>query len=82
MDLTRRLKELREQADAAPTLYQKTRLDYAYMELVMKEAPDLYAYRHEIRTFQQLCIIYKTVFDEAIYEQFFLLLQKLLDKMD
>ena len=82
MDLKSKLKKLREQANAAVTVYQKTRLDYAYMETVMKEAPDLYDYRHEIRGFQQLCLIYKTVYDEALYGEFLNLLQKMLDKMD
>ncbi len=82
MDLTKRLKELRLQANAAPTVYKKTRLDYAYMETVLKEAPDIYEYRHEIRMFQQLCLLYKTVYDETIYGEFLDLLQKLIDKMD
>jgi hypothetical protein len=82
MDLESKLKKIREQANNAPTVYQKTRLDYAYMETVMKEAPDLYDYRHEIRTFQQLCLLYKTVYDEAIYGHFLELLQKMIDKMD
>ena len=82
MSLKIRLKELREKANAAPTVYQKTRFDYAYMELVMKESQDLYEYRHEIRTFQQLCLIYVTVYDEALYGEFLELLQKMLDKMD
>jgi len=76
-----KLKQLREQANAASTVYEKTRLDYAYMEIVLKEA-DIYAFRHEIRTFQELCLIYMTVYDEAIYGQFLVLLQKLIDKMD
>ena len=33
MDL--KLQKLREQANAASTVYQKTRLDYAYIELVL-----------------------------------------------
>ena len=82
MNLKMRLKELREKANSAVTVYQKTRLDYAYMEMVLKEASDLYEYRHEIRTFQQLCLIYNTVYDEAIYSQFLDLLQKMMDKMD
>ena len=82
MEVRLKLKELRKQANDAVTLYEKTRLDYAYMETVLKEAPDIYEYRHEIRTFQQLCLIYKTVYDEALYGQFLVLLQKLMDKMD
>ena len=82
MNLKIRLKELREKAKAEVTVYQKTRLDYAYMEMVLKEAPDLYEYRHEIRTFQQLCLIYNTVYEEALYGQFLVLLKKMMDKMD
>ena len=82
MDLTLKLKKIREQANDALTVYEKTRLDYAYMEIVLKEAPDVYEFRHEIRTFQQLCLIYITVYDEALYSQFLVLLQKLMDKMD
>lgn len=82
MNLKIRLKALREKANAAPSVYQKTRMDYAYMEMVLKEAPDLYEYRHEIRTFQELCLIYNTVYDEEIYGQFLVLLQKMMDKID
>lgn len=82
MEVRSKLTKLREQANAAATVYEKTRFDYAYMETVLKEAPDIYEFRHEIRTFQQLCLIYKTVYDEAIYGQFLVLLQKMMDKMD
>jgi hypothetical protein len=82
MDLSSKLEKLREQANAAPTVYKKTRLDYEYMETILKESPDIYEFRHEIQTFQQLCLIYISVYDDALYGQFLELLQKLMDKMD
>ena len=76
-----KLKQLREQANAAPSLYEKTCLDYAYMNLVWKEADDVQPYRHEIEAFQQLCLIYMTVYEDALYGRFQELLQKLETKL-
>lgn len=77
-----KLKQLRQYSNAASSIYEKTQFDYAYMSVVLKNAKDVSLYRHEIQAFQQLCLIYHCIYDDALYGQFLELLQKLMDKMD
>lgn len=76
-----KLTQLREEANACTTVYDKTQLDYSYMEYVLNNVHDVTPFREEIVQFQQLCLIYVSVYDEAIYGQFLRLLQDLTDKL-
>jgi len=75
------LTQLRKEANACTTVYDKTQLDYSYMEYVLNHVEDVSPFREEIAQFQQLCLIYDSVYDEAIYGQFLRLLQVLADKL-
>jgi len=76
-----RLAQLREEANACTTVYDKTQLDYSYMEYVLENVEDVTPYRDEIVQFQKLCLIYVSVYDEAIYGQFLRLLNALSEKL-
>ena len=76
-----RLSQLRAEANACTTVYDKTQLDYSYMEYVLDHVQDVTPYREEILYFQRLCLIYVSVYDEAIYGQFLRLLHALTQKL-
>jgi hypothetical protein len=76
-----RLAQLREEANACTTLYDKTQLDYSYMEYVLDHLEDVSPFRDEIRGFQKLCLIYVTLYEEAIYGQFLRLLNTLTERL-
>ena len=76
-----RLAQLRKEANACTTIYDKTQLDYSYMEYVLDHVQDVTPYREEINHFQKLCLIYVSVYDEAIYGQFLRLLNALSEKL-
>ena len=76
-----RLAQLRAEANSCTTVYDKTQLDYSYMEYVLENVEDVTPYRDEIVQFQKLCLIYVSVYDEAIYGQFLRLLNALSEKL-
>jgi hypothetical protein len=76
-----KLAQLRQEANACTTVYDKTQLDYSYMEYVLDHVQDVTPYREEIIQFQKLCLIYVSVYDEAIYGQFLRLLNALSEKL-
>jgi hypothetical protein len=82
MEINMKLKQLREEANSAGSIYEKTRMDYEYMSVVLNQVKDISCYRHEIESFQQLCLIYLSVYNDDIYGKFLELLQKLMNKMD
>lgn len=75
------LAQLRKEANACTTVYDKTQLDYTYMEYVLEHVEDVSPFREEIVQFQKLCLIYVSVYDEAIYGQFLRLLHVLSEKL-
>lgn len=75
------LAQLRKEANACTTVYDKTQLDYSYMEYVLEHVEDVSPFREEIVQFQKLCLIYVSVYDEAIYGQFLRLLHVLSEKL-
>ena len=76
-----RLAQLREEANACTTVYDKTQLDYSYMEYVLDHVEDVTPFRDEIIHFQKLCLIYVSVYEEAIYGQFLRLLNTLTERL-
>lgn len=76
-----RLSQLRSEASACRTVYDKTQLDYTYMEYVLDHIEDVTPFRDEIVHFQKLCLVYVSVYDEAIYGQFLRLLNALTEKL-
>jgi hypothetical protein len=76
-----RLTRLRNEANACTTVYDKTQLDYSYMEYILEHVQDVTPYREEIIHFQKLCLIYVSIYDEAIYGQFLRLLNALTKKL-
>ena len=75
------LAKLRAEANQCRTVYDKTQLDYSYMEYVLDHVEDVTPFRDEIVHFQQLCLVYVSVYDEAIYGQFLRLLNALTEKL-
>jgi hypothetical protein len=64
------------------SVYEKTLSDYTYMDHVLKHVENVEPFRQEILQFQRLALIYLTVYDDALYGQFLVLLQKLIDRMN
>ena len=64
------------------TLYDKTQLDYSYLEYVLDHIDDVSPYRDEIVDLYKACQGYVLIYEEAIYGQFLRLLEQLLRKMD
>jgi len=81
MEHSIRLAQLRAEANACRTVYDKTQLDYSYMEYIMDHVEDVTPFREEIVHFQKLCLVYVSVYDEAIYGQFLRLLNVLSEKL-
>jgi hypothetical protein len=61
------------------TLYDKTQLDYTYMEYLLDHVEDVSPYREEILELYEKCKGYND--EEAIYGQFLRLLEQLLKKL-
>jgi len=64
------------------TLYDKTQLDYTYMEHLLDHVDKLEPYREEIVELHEKCKGYVVLYEEAIYGQFLRLLEQLLKKVD
>jgi hypothetical protein len=64
------------------SVYEKILSDYVYMESVLDHVENVDPFRQEIMQFQQLCLIYLTIYDDTLYGNFLVLLQKLMDKMN
>ena len=62
------------------TLYDKTQLDYTYMEYILDHVEDVSPYKKEIRELHEQCKEYVLLYEEAIYGQFLRLLEQLLKK--
>ena len=60
------------------TLYDKTQLDYSYMEYILDHVEDVSPYLCEIRALHEQYKEYN--YEEAIYGQFLRLLEQLIKK--
>jgi hypothetical protein len=63
------------------TFYDKTQLDYSYMEYILEHVEDVSPYRDEIVEFHEKCKSYVLIYHEAIYGQFLRLLEQLLKRL-
>ena len=63
------------------TFYDKTQLDYSYMEYILDHVEDVSPYKDEIVEFHEKCKKYVLFYHEAIYGQFLRLLEELLKKL-
>lgn len=67
------------------TLYDKTQLDYTYMEHILEHSlfhtMDLSKLRLEVEELQEKCSVWITLYEEAIYPQFARLLTELHEKL-
>jgi len=78
-----RLQQLKKEASECTTLYDKTQLDYTYMEYILDHASefDLSEFKEEIASFQLKCAEWITTHEESIYSQFARLLDELMKKV-
>ncbi len=74
-----RLNQLRKEASECSTLYDKTQLDYSYMEYLLDHATEIEVslFKEEIETFRLKCVEWIGTYEESIYPQFARLLDEL-----
>jgi hypothetical protein len=63
------------------TFYDKTQLDYSYMEYILEHVDDVSPYKDEILYLHKKCKEYSLIYEESIYGQFLRLLEQLLNKL-
>jgi hypothetical protein len=63
------------------TFYDKTQLDYTYMEYILDNVDDVSPFHDEIIDLYEKCKEYVDVYEEAIYKQFLWLLEQLKKKL-
>ena len=63
------------------TFYDKTQLDYTYMEYILDHVEDVSPYKDEIVEFHEKCKAYVLIYHEAIYGQFLRLLDELMKRL-
>jgi hypothetical protein len=81
--------DLLRKQNGSLTLYDKTQLDYTYMEHILEHwhdhclfrTMDLSKLRLEVEELQEKCSVWVALYDEAIYPQFARLLKELHEKL-
>lgn len=63
------------------TLYDKTQLDYSYMEYILDHVEDVSPYKEEILDLHEKCKEFVLLYEESIYGQFLRLLEQLKKKL-
>ena len=74
-----KLQELHLSRKDYGTLYDKTQLDYSYMEYLLDHVEDVSPYKEEILDLHAKCKDYP--YEEAIYGQLLRLLEQLMKKL-
>jgi len=75
-----KLQELELSRKHYGTLYDKTQLDYSYMEYILEHVEDVSPYKDEIIELYEKCKEFVVLYEESIYGQFLRLLEQLMKK--